>query len=121
MLVVISPAKRLDWEARDLEMTAPAMQDDAVRLANATEYGLSAAVFSKDEGRALKVAKRIQSGVCHINDQPVNDSPFSPFGGVKNSGVGRFNGHWAVEAFTTTRWISVQHDKRSYPFSAKDL
>ncbi|RIV85659.1 aldehyde dehydrogenase family protein [Aurantiacibacter zhengii] len=95
--------------------------DDAVRLANATEYGLSAAVFSEDEGRALKVAKRIQSGVCHINDQPVNDSPFSPFGGVKNSGIGRFNGRWAVEAFTTTRWISVQHDKRSYPFSAKDL
>ena len=96
-------------------------EDDAIRLANATEYGLSAAVFSQDEGRALKVAKRIQSGVCHINDQPVNDSPFAPFGGVKNSGIGRFNGHWAVEAFTTTRWISVQHEQRKFPFSAKDL
>ncbi|WP_137681694.1 aldehyde dehydrogenase family protein [Aurantiacibacter suaedae] len=96
-------------------------QADAIRLANATDYGLSAAVFSQDEGRALKVAKQIQSGVCHINDQPVNDSPFSPFGGVKNSGIGRFNGHWAIEAFTTTRWISLQHEKRDFPFSAKDL
>ena len=94
--------------------------DDAVRLANATEYGLSAAVFSEDEGRALKVAKQIQSGVCHINDQPVNDSPFSPFGGVKNSGIGRFNGHWAIEAFTTTRWVSVQQEKRQFPFSADE-
>lgn len=96
-------------------------QDDAIRMANDTTYGLSAAVFSQDEGRALRVAKRIQSGVCHINDQPVNDSPFAPFGGVKNSGIGRFNGHWAVEAFTTTRWISVQHEKRQYPFSASDV
>ncbi|MFB0612439.1 aldehyde dehydrogenase family protein [Aurantiacibacter poecillastricola] len=95
--------------------------DDAVRMANDTTYGLSAAVFSEDEGRALKVAKRIQSGVCHINDQPVNDSPFSPFGGVKNSGIGRFNGHWAIEAFTTTRWISVQHEKRDFFFSADDV
>ncbi|WP_338241686.1 aldehyde dehydrogenase family protein [Aurantiacibacter hainanensis] len=96
-------------------------EEDAIRLANATTYGLSASVFSQDEGRALRVAKRIQSGVCHINDSPVNDSPFSPFGGVKNSGIGRFNGRWAVEAFTTTRWISVQHEKRQLPFSADDL
>ena len=96
-------------------------EDEAVRLANATEYGLSAAVFSEDEGRALRVAKRIQSGVCHINDQPVNDSPFSPFGGVKNSGIGRFNGHWAIEAFTTTRWISVQHERRPFAFTVDDL
>lgn len=96
-------------------------EDDAIRLANATRYGLSSAVFSQDEGRALRVAKQIQSGMCHINDSPVNDSPLSPFGGVKNSGIGRFNGHWAIDAFTTTRWISVQHERRQLPFSADDL
>ena len=94
---------------------------EALKFANATEYGLSSAVFSQDEGRALAFAKQVQAGVTHINDQPVNDSPFSPFGGVKNSGIGRFNGHWAVEAFTTTRWISVQHEKRQFPFSAEDI
>ena len=96
-------------------------QAEALKFANATEYGLSSAVFSQDEGRALAFAKQVRAGVTHINDQPVNDSPFSPFGGVKNSGIGRFNGHWAIEAFTTTRWISVQHEQRQYPFSASDL
>ena len=96
-------------------------EGDALRLANATEMGLSSAVFSRDHGRALAFAKQIESGMCHINDQPVNDSPFSPFGGVKNSGIGRFNGRWAIDAFTTVRWISIQHEPRHYPFSADDL
>lgn len=96
-------------------------EDDALRLANATDMGLSSAVFSRDLGRALAFARRIESGMCHINDQPVNDSPFSPFGGVKNSGIGRFNGRWAIDAFTTVRWISIQHEPREYPFSADDL
>ncbi|MCP9221485.1 aldehyde dehydrogenase family protein [Erythrobacter sp. LQ02-29] len=93
----------------------------ALELANATGYGLSSAVFSADEGRALAFAKRVEAGMTHINDQTVNDSAFAPFGGVKNSGIGRFNGRWAIDAFTTTRWISVQHDPRPYPFSADDL
>ena len=93
----------------------------ALELANATDMGLSSSVFSQDEGRALTFAKRIEAGMTHINDQPVNDSPFSPFGAVKNSGVGRFNGRWAIEAFMTTHWISVQHEKRQFPFSADDL
>ena len=96
-------------------------EDHALELANNTEMGLSSSVFSRDEGRALAFAKQIEAGMTHINDQPVNDSPFSPFGAVKNSGVGRFNGRWAIEAFTSTRWISVQHGKRQFPFSAKDL
>ncbi|WP_226661667.1 aldehyde dehydrogenase family protein [Alteriqipengyuania lutimaris] len=96
-------------------------EEHALELANATEMGLSSSVFSRDEGRALAFAKQIEAGMTHINDQPVNDSPFSPFGAVKNSGVGRFNGRWAIDAFMTTHWISVQHGKRQFPFSAKDL
>jgi len=96
-------------------------EDHALELANATEMGLSSAVFSRDEGRALAFAKQVQAGMTHINDQTVSDSPFAPFGGVKNSGIGRFNGEWAIEAFTTTRWISVQHERRQYPFSADDI
>ena len=96
-------------------------EEHALELANATEMGLSSAVFSRDEGRALRFARRVEAGMTHINDQTVNDSPFSPFGGAKNSGIGRFNGRWAVDAFTTTHWISVQHEPRQFPFSADDL
>jgi aldehyde dehydrogenase (NAD+) len=59
--------------------------------------------------------------MTHVNDQPVNDLPFSPFGGEKNSGIGRFNGRWAVEAFTTDQWITVQHVPRRYPADAREL
>lgn len=96
-------------------------EDHALQLANNTDMGLSSAVFSRDEGRALAFAKQVKAGMTHINDQPVNDSPFSPFGAVKNSGVGRFNGRWAIDAFMTTHWISVQHEKRQFPFSVEDL
>ncbi|RPF71847.1 aldehyde dehydrogenase family protein [Aurantiacibacter spongiae] len=96
-------------------------EDHALHLANATGMGLSSAVFSRDEGRALAFARQVEAGMTHINDQTVNDSPFSPFGGAKNSGIGRFNGRWAVDAFTTTHWISVQHEKRQFPFSADDI
>lgn len=54
--------------------------------------------------------------MAHVNDQPANDLPFNPFGGEKNSGIGRFNGRWAVEAFTTEQWVTVQHTPRPYPF-----
>lgn len=96
-------------------------EDDALRLANNTEYGLSSAVFTRDIQRGLDFARRVEAGMTHINDQPVNDSPFAPFGGAKNSGIGRFNGRWAVDAFTTDRWISIQHKPRQYPFSLDDL
>lgn len=96
-------------------------EDHALELANATEMGLSSAVFSRDEGRALAFAKQVQAGMTHINDQTVNDSPFAPFGGAKNSGIGRFNGEWAIDAFTSTHWISIQHERRQYPFSADDV
>jgi len=90
--------------------------EEAIRIANDTEYGLSAAVFSRDIGRALGVAKRIDSGICHINAPTVHDEPQMPFGGVKASGYGRFGGKAGIEAFTELRWITIQTGPRHYPF-----
>ena len=90
-------------------------EEDAIRIANDTEYGLSAAVFSKDVARALKVAKRIQSGICHINSSTVQDEAQMPFGGVKSSGVGRFGGKAGIAEFTDLRWITIETDHAHYP------
>lgn len=89
---------------------------DALRLANDTEYGLSSAVFTKDMEKGMRFARGIRAGMTHINDITVNDESNMPFGGEKNSGIGRFNGEWVLEEFTTTHWISVQHTPREYPF-----
>jgi acyl-CoA reductase-like NAD-dependent aldehyde dehydrogenase len=89
--------------------------DEAIRVANDTDYGLSAAVFSRDVDAALAVARRLQTGMCHINDATVNDEPPMPFGGVKDSGWGRFGGKAALEEFAELRWITVQDSPRQYP------
>jgi acyl-CoA reductase-like NAD-dependent aldehyde dehydrogenase len=89
--------------------------DEAVALANDSEYGLSSAVFSRDVSRAMAVAKRIESGICHINSSTVHDEAQMPFGGVKASGYGRFGGKAGVEAFTELRWITIQTTHRHYP------
>jgi acyl-CoA reductase-like NAD-dependent aldehyde dehydrogenase len=89
--------------------------DDAVELANDTEYGLSACVFSRNIDRAWAVAQRIDSGMCHINSSTVNDEPQMPFGGVKASGVGRFGGQAGINEFTDLRWITIQTGHRHYP------
>jgi acyl-CoA reductase-like NAD-dependent aldehyde dehydrogenase len=89
--------------------------DEAVRVANDTEYGLSSAVFSRDVDVAMSVARRLETGMCHINDATVNDEPQMPFGGVKHSGWGRFGGRAALEQFTDLRWITVQDSPRKYP------
>lgn len=91
-------------------------EEHALMLANDSEYGLSSAVFSGDLERGLRFAQRIRAGMAHVNDMPVNDEPNAPFGGEKNSGLGRFNGDWAIEEYTTDQWISVQHQPRKYPF-----
>jgi acyl-CoA reductase-like NAD-dependent aldehyde dehydrogenase/ABC-type branched-subunit amino acid transport system ATPase component len=90
--------------------------DEAVRVANDTEYGLSASVFGKDIARALSVAKRIQSGICHINAPTVHDEGQMPFGGTKASGYGRFGGKAAIDEFTELRWITIQTGPHAYPF-----
>jgi benzaldehyde dehydrogenase (NAD) len=89
--------------------------DEALRVANDTEYGLSAAVFSEDVPHALELAQRIESGICHVNDTTVQDEPQMPFGGVKASGFGRFGGRAALEEFTELRWVTVQGAARHYP------
>ncbi|MDV6344059.1 aldehyde dehydrogenase family protein [Nitrosomonas sp. Is37] len=94
---------------------------DALKIANDTDLGLAAAVFTQDAERGLRFAQQLESGMAHINDQPINDLPYNPFGGEKNSGVGRFNGAWAVAAFTTDQWISIQHKPRHYPFDARTI
>jgi acyl-CoA reductase-like NAD-dependent aldehyde dehydrogenase len=88
--------------------------EEAVRVANDTEYGLSAAVFSRDVDHAMAVARQLRTGMCHINDATVHDEPQMPFGGVKHSGWGRFGGKAALEEFTELRWITVQDSPRQY-------
>ena len=88
----------------------------AIACANDNEYGLSAAVFGRDLARAMNVAKRIESGICHINGPTVHDEAQMPFGGVKGSGYGRFGGKAGVHEFTELRWMTVQTTPRHYPF-----
>jgi len=90
--------------------------DEAVACANDNEYGLSAAVFGKDTARAIAVARRIESGICHVNGPTVHDEAQMPFGGVKGSGMGRFGGRAGIAEFTELRWITVQTGERHYPF-----
>ena len=89
--------------------------DHALELANGTEYGLSSAVFSGDLARGVRFAQRLRAGMAHVNDMPVNDEANAPFGGEKNSGLGRFNGDWAIDEFTTEQWLTVQTTPRQYP------
>ncbi|HYF16500.1 MAG TPA: aldehyde dehydrogenase [Ramlibacter sp.] len=88
----------------------------AVACANDNAYGLSAAVFGRDVGRAMQAAQRIESGICHVNGPTVHDEAQMPFGGVKESGYGRFGGKAGIEAFTELRWVTVQTGTRHYPF-----
>ncbi len=88
----------------------------AIACANDNPYGLSAAVFGGDTARAMQVAQRIESGICHVNGPTVHDEAQMPFGGVKASGYGRFGGKAGIEAFTELRWMTVQTTPRQYPF-----
>jgi len=91
-------------------------EEDALEIANDSMYGLSSAVFTKDMEKGLRFARGIKAGMTNINDISVNDESNAPFGGEKNSGIGRFNGEWILEEFTTVHWISMQHEPREYPF-----
>ena len=90
--------------------------DEAIACANDNEYGLSAAVFGRDIARAFNVARKIDSGICHVNGPTVHDEAQMPFGGVKGSGMGRFGGKAGIAEFTELRWITVQTGERHYPF-----
>lgn len=88
---------------------------DAIRLANDSEYGLSAAVFTRDTARGLKVARQIHSGICHVNGPTVHDEAQMPFGGVGASGYGRFGGKAGIDSFTELRWITVETEPGHFP------
>ena len=90
--------------------------DEAIACANDNEYGLSAAVFGRDIARAMQVARRIDSGICHVNGPTVHDEAQMPFGGVKGSGIGRFGGKAGIHEFTELRWLTIQTTPRQYPF-----
>jgi aldehyde dehydrogenase (NAD+) len=91
-------------------------EEEAVRIVNDTPYGLSGAVHTGDVERGVAFAKRIETGMFHVNDGTVHDEPIVPFGGEKHSGIGRLNGETTLEAFTTVKWISVQHGRSGFPF-----
>ncbi|WP_321859171.1 aldehyde dehydrogenase family protein [Paraburkholderia tropica] len=93
-----------------------ANEEDALRMANQTEFGLSSAVFTGDEARGVRFAQRIEAGMTHVNDISPNDDPNNMFGGEKNSGIGRFNSDWIIAELTTDHWVTVQHMPRQYPF-----
>ncbi|WP_324698885.1 aldehyde dehydrogenase family protein [Novosphingobium sp. RL4] len=88
---------------------------DAVRLANATQYGLASSVFTGDVWRGLRIARHIEAGMTHVNDIPIQDSPFNMFGGEKNSGLGRFNGGWGIEELTRDHWVTCRTTPPSFP------
>jgi acyl-CoA reductase-like NAD-dependent aldehyde dehydrogenase len=90
--------------------------DEAVRRANATSYGLASGVITGDADRGIAVARQLESGIVHVNDQTVADEPQMPFGGVKDSGYGRFGGQAGIDEFTELRWITVQSGSHPYPF-----
>ena len=91
-------------------------EEAAIACANDNAYGLAAAVFTRDTARGWRVARRIESGICHVNGPTVHDEAQMPFGGVKGSGWGRFGGRAGIDAFTELRWISLQTQPRHYPF-----
>ncbi|MFC6152173.1 aldehyde dehydrogenase family protein [Nocardioides yefusunii] len=90
-------------------------EDEAVELANDTDFGLSSAVYGTDLDRARAIADRIESGIIHINGATVHDEPAMPFGGVKDSGWGRFGGNYAINEFTDLRWLTYSTEERHYP------
>jgi acyl-CoA reductase-like NAD-dependent aldehyde dehydrogenase len=114
----VTPAMRLFREESFGPIVAVSRVKDvpeAIKYANDTEYGLASAVFGRDIARALAVAERIESGICHVNGATVHDEAQMPFGGTKASGYGRFGGKAGIESFTELRWITIETQAKQYP------
>jgi acyl-CoA reductase-like NAD-dependent aldehyde dehydrogenase len=88
---------------------------EAVRVANDTEYGLAAAVFGRDTHRAFNVARQIDAGHVHVNGATVQNEPQAPYGGMKNSGYGRFDGRAVIDEFTEVKWVTIEPADQPYP------
>ncbi|MYL56995.1 aldehyde dehydrogenase family protein [Virgibacillus halodenitrificans] len=97
-------------------ITKASSDSEVIEKANATQYGLSSSIFSNDEEKAREYALDLAFGMTHINDQPVNDEPTALFGGMRQSGIGRFGSPYVIDEFTEGKWISVQKEFRDYPF-----
>jgi vanillin dehydrogenase len=91
-------------------------EDEAVAIANDTRFGLSGAIHTGNLDHGVELAKRIDTGMVHINDTTINDEPIVAFGGDKHSGIGRLNGEWSLHEFTTMKWISIHHGRRQFPY-----
>jgi acyl-CoA reductase-like NAD-dependent aldehyde dehydrogenase len=119
VLAGVTPAMRIHTE----EIFGPVCtiltvgsEDEAVAVANDSPYGLTAGVVTRDQTRGLSIARRLRTGIAHVNDQSVDDEPMAPFGGVGDSGYGRFGGHAGLESFTDLRWITLQQRPKHFPF-----
>ena len=86
---------------------------EAIRIAT-TQSTAWRSVFTRDLYHGIQVARQIRTGMIHVNDQSINDEPHVMFGGEKHSGIGRFNGRWVVDKFTTEKWVSVQTGYRDF-------
>jgi aldehyde dehydrogenase (NAD+) len=95
-------------------------ETEALRVANDTQVGLSSAIFTRDTARGVRFALSVQAGMTHVNDHSVYDAPTGPFGGEKNSGLGRFGGEWIIHEFTTDHWVTVNIRDHSIPFEPRD-
>ena len=91
-------------------------EDEAVDIANNTRFGLSGAVHTRDIDKGVELAKRIHTGMIHVNDATIADEPTVPFGGEKQSGLGRMNGEWSLDEFTTLKWISINRGRAEFPY-----
>lgn len=118
IMVGVTPAMKL-YQEETFGPVVPVIpfktDDEAIAIANDTEYGLSSGVITNDENRGLEIAQRLDTGMCHINCSSVNDEPHIPFGGAKASGMGRHGGRWSTETFTETRWITLERGGRPFP------
>lgn len=90
-------------------------EEQAIEIANDTDYGLTCAIFTKDVGRGMEIAKRLTTGIAHINGPTVGDEAQMPFGGTKASGYGRFGGTASIDEFTELRWITIEDPNQTYP------
>lgn len=90
--------------------------DDAVRLCNDNDYGLSSSLLTNDLSKAMEASLAMEAGMVHINNATVADNSTVAFGGVKNSGVGREGGSYSMEEFTELKWITVQYRPAQLPF-----
>ncbi|SET75420.1 aldehyde dehydrogenase (NAD+) [Salinibacillus kushneri] len=112
-----------DMDVAQKEMFGPVVSvmtfetdEEAIQMANHTNFGLSGAVHTADGERGVQLAKRVHTGMIHVNDITINDEPIVAFGGEKQSGLGRLNGEWSLEEFTTLKWISINYGQRQLPY-----